>query len=131
MLGVNGSLVRGMCDLSPAASKRFPGVLGDTAGVICCLGLLFERLPLLAQCINLDVHLYYVAIQNLVYGYGNVPQSTAESSVTPLIHCAQHVQQSVDMSINFPQAYNATTFKWLKLFNRTTYWSAGHCCTLD
>ena len=39
------------------------------------------------------------AIQNLVYGCGNVPQITAESSDTPPIHCAQHEQQSVNMCI--------------------------------
>ena len=57
------------------------------------------RPPLLAQCVDPDVRLYYVATQNLVYLCGNVPQTTAESSDTPPIHCAQHVQQSVDMSI--------------------------------
>ena len=57
---------------------------------------------LLAQCVNLDVRLYYAAFPNLVYGCGNIPQTTAESSDTPLIHCAQHVQQSADMSVQFP-----------------------------
>ena len=54
------------------------------------------RPPLLTQCFNLDVHLYYVAIQNVVYGCGNVLQTAAESSDTPPIHCAQHVQQYVN-----------------------------------
>ena len=31
----------------------------------------------------------------------------------------------------FPQAYSATPFKWLKLFNRSTYSSAGPGCTLE
>ena len=48
------------------------------------------------------VCVYYAAIQNLVYGCGNVPQITAESSDTLQIHCAQHVQQSIDMSIQLP-----------------------------
>ena len=64
--------------------------------------MLFGQPPLLAQCIDLDVRLYYVAIQNLVYRHGNVPQITAENSDTPPIHCAQHVQQSIDMSIWLP-----------------------------
>ena len=38
-----------------------------------------------SQCVNLDVCLYYVAIQNLIYGCGNVPQTTAECSDTPLM----------------------------------------------
>ena len=34
---------------------------------------------------------------------------------------------------NFPQAYSATPFKWLKLFSWSTpmYSSAGHGCTLE
>ena len=46
--------------------------------------------------------LVYVFIQNLVKGCEKFPQITAESSDTPPIHCAQHVQQSVDMSIQLP-----------------------------
>ena len=107
--------------------------------------------------------LYYAAIQNLVYGCGNVPQTIAESSDTLPTHYGQHVQQSINMSIqlptslqwsmgvgmfhrpslkaathyrhivanmcnnpsmcpsSFPQAYNLTLFKCLKLFNRNTY----------
>ena len=64
--------------------------------------MLFGRPPLLAQCVDLDVHLHYAAVQNLVYGCGSVPQITAESSDTEPIHCAQHVQQFVDMSIQLP-----------------------------
>ena len=37
-----------------------------------------------------------------IYRYGNVPQITAESSDTPPIRYAQHVQQSVDMYIQLP-----------------------------
>ena len=77
-------------------------VLGDTAGATVpgfLSWMLIGRPSLLAQCIDLDMHLYYVAIQNLIYGYGNVPQIAAESSNTPPIHCAQHVQQCVDMSM--------------------------------
>ena len=64
--------------------------------------MLFEWPLLFTKCVNLDVHLCYAAIQNLVYGCGNVPQTTAESSDTSLIQCAQHVQQSVDMYIHLP-----------------------------
>ena len=39
--------------------------------------------PLLAQCVDLDVLLYYAVVQNLVYGCENVPETTAESSDTP------------------------------------------------
>ena len=55
--------------------------------------------PLLAQFVHLYVLLYHMAIQNLVYGRGNVSQTTVIISDTPPIHCDQHLQQSVDMSI--------------------------------
>ena len=49
---------------------------------------------LLTQIVDLDVRLYYAAVQNLVYGCENVRQTTAESSDISAIdlHCAQHVQ---------------------------------------
>ena len=71
----------------------------------------------------LDVCLYYVTIQNLVYGCGrpllkagtNHRHTVANMCSNPLI-CPS----------SFLQAYNAIPFKWLKLFNRCTYSSAGH-----
>ena len=54
--------------------------------------MLFRQPPLLTKFIDLDMLLYYMAVQNLVYMCGNVPQTTTESSDTPPIHCAQHVQ---------------------------------------
>ena len=39
--GVSGNLSRGTCDLSPAASKRFPMFLGDTTGAkYACISFL-------------------------------------------------------------------------------------------
>ena len=64
--------------------------------------MLFRQPLLLAQRFDLDVCLYYAAIQNLVCGCGNVSQTTTESSDTPSIHYAQVVQQSVDKSIQLP-----------------------------
>ena len=81
-------------------------VLGDTACATCArispLDAVLMRPPLLAQCFEFYVRLYYAAVKNLVYGCGNVPQTTAEKTDTPPIHCAQHVQQYVDMSIQLP-----------------------------
>ena len=81
-------------------------VLGDTAGATC---VRISSLDVVraataaARCLHnasdLDVRLYYTAVQNVVYGCGNVPYTIGESSDTPLIHFAQHVQQSVNMSI--------------------------------
>ena len=73
--------------------------LDDTACATCAW---ISSLDAVAQCFDLDVCLYYVVVQNLVYGCGNVPQTTAESSDTPPIHCAQHMQQSVDMCSQLP-----------------------------
>ena len=88
--------------------------------------------PLLAQCVNRDERLYYATVQNLVYGCGNVPQTTANSSDTPLIHWVQHVQQSFDMSMQLPaDLHNATLFKMAGVFNRSTYSSKGHGCALE
>ena len=67
---------------------------------------------LLAKCVDLNVRLYYSAVQNLVYGRGNVLQTTAERSDTPPIHCAQGVQQSVDMSIQLPAGVQWNPLKW-------------------
>ena len=72
--------------------------------------LLFGRLLLLAQCVDFDVRLFYVAVPYLVYGCGNVPQITAESRDTPPIHCAEHVQQSVDMSMQVQVSAEAYRF---------------------
>ena len=54
---------------------------------------------------------------SIVYGCGNVLQTTAESSNTPLTHCTQQVKQYLNISTCFPQAYNLTPCKWLKLFS--------------
>ena len=45
--------------------------------------MLIGRPLLLAQCVDRDLRLYYAAVQNLVYGCENVPQTTAKSSDTP------------------------------------------------
>ena len=55
-----------------------------------------------ATSVDLDVRLYYAAVQNLVYRCANVPRTAAERSVTSLIHCDQYLQKSVDMSIQLP-----------------------------
>ena len=64
--------------------------------------MLFGRPPLLPQYLDLELRLYYPAVQNLIYGCGNVPQTTAESSDTPPIHCTYHVKQSVSVSNQLP-----------------------------
>ena len=90
---IKGNLCRGIHNLSPAVSRRFPIAPADTlsAHVSGFLPwMLFRRSPLLAHCVDFDVHLYYPALQNLVYGCGNVSETTAESSDPPPIHCTKH-----------------------------------------
>ena len=74
---VSSSVARGTRDLSPAASRLFPIALGETAvatysRIYSLNAVRAATAPVLAQCIDLDVHLYYMAIQNLVNGCGNV-----------------------------------------------------------
>ena len=104
-----------------------PIVLDDTAGATCArissVGAVWVDTAV--QCIN--VHLYYAAFQNLVCRCG------------PLLKAATHHQYIVpNMCSNpsicpssLPLAYNATLFKWLKMFNRSMYSLAGHGCTLE
>ena len=102
---VSGSLVRGTHDLSHAASRRFPMILGDTTDATCAQISSLDTVQaatVLTHCIDLDMRLYCMAIQNLVYRCGNVPQTTVESSDAPPIHCVQHLQQSINMSIQLP-----------------------------
>lgn len=51
-------------------------------------------MPLLPlQCVDLDKHLYYVAIQNLVYRWSNVHLHTVGNIIKPPTHYAYHMQQ--------------------------------------
>ena len=88
--------------------------------------------PLLfVQCIDLDVCLYYAAIQNLVYGCENVPQTRAESSDTPPIYYAQHVQQSIDRSIQLLAGLHCDPVQIAVVVQQEHYASAEHGYTLE
>ena len=109
-------------------------VLGDTDGATCAMIASLDTVrvaPLLAQCVDLDVRLYYAAVQNLVYEHGNVSHTTAESSDTSPLHCAQHVQQSVDMSNQLPTGLQCDPVQMAEVFNRSKYSSAWHGCALE
>ena len=56
---------------------------------------------------------------------------TAESSDTPPIHCVQHVQQSVDMSIQLPACLQCDPVQMAEVVQQEYigYSSAGHVCT--
>ena len=87
--------------------------------------MLFGRPSLLAQCVDLDMRLYSAAVQNLVYGVVMFHRPLLKAGHTTDTLCLTCSTSS------FPQAYKATPFKWLKLFNRSTYSSAEHGCSLE
>ena len=119
--GVSGSLAIDTCDLSSAASRWFPMVLGDTAGATCArISSLDVIWVATAACTMRQSQCAFVlhGHPEPVYGWGNVPQTTAESSDTSPVYCAQHVQQSINMSSQLPTGLQCDPFKWLKLFNR-------------
>ena len=69
-------------------------VLGDTADVTCTRISSLDAIR--AATAARTMRRYEHAVQNLVYGYGIVPQTTAESSDTPPIYWA------IDMFIQLP-----------------------------
>ena len=101
---VSVSLARGTRDLSPAASRQFPVILDDTAGATLCL--YFFSAVQAATTVHTMRRSWCASVLNGHPEPGlqvwECSQTTAESSDTLPIHCAQHVQQSVDMSIHLP-----------------------------
>ena len=93
--------------------------------------MLFRRSLLLAQCVDLDVRLYYAAVQDLVYGCGNVPKTTDESSDTPPIHSAQLVHQSIDTSIQLPAGLQWDPVQMAEVFQEEYVLFGGAVCTLE
>ena len=89
--------------------------------------MLFGWPSLLAQCVDLDVSLYYVAVQNLVYECGNVPQTIAESNDAPPIHCAKHVKQSVDMPIQVPAGLQCDPVQMTEVVQQEYVLFGGAC----
>ena len=67
------------CSMSTLQVQHVPGFLSWT---------LFGQPLLLVLSINLAMHLYYTAVQNLVYGCGNVSQTTKHTTVTLHPTCA-------------------------------------------
>ena len=93
MLG--GVVARSTHDLSSAASRRFPMVLDETANATCAWISSLNAARTICQS-------WHASALHSHPEPGDVPHTTAESSDTPLIHWARHVQQSVDMSIQLP-----------------------------
>lgn len=83
--GISGSLARGARACSPAYIKQFPMVRVDIPGasfdVILVVDAMWSPTPL--QCIIHGMHLYYAAIQNLVYRSGNVQLTTVANIKAP------------------------------------------------
>ena len=103
----NGPWWHSRCNMCP---DFFPG---------CCSG---------GHCCSHIVSIFTCICTLCPSRYGNVPQTTVT-----------HHQYLVPNMCNNPsicpssflQAYTVTSFKWLKLFNRSTYSMVGHGCPLE
>ena len=91
---------------------------------------------LFAQCVDLDVRLYYAVIQNVIYRCGMFH--------IPLLKVVTHYRYTVPNMCNnpsicpssFPQFYNAAPFKWpscdsrCKMLGKICRWMTfGTCMT--
>ena len=115
---VSGSLAKGIRDLSSSASRRFPRVLDDIAGAAC------------ARISSLDTSPRSHHAQILMCICSTRPSRTWSIGVgmihRPLLTAATHYRYTVpNMRSNpsicpssFPQAYNATQFKWPNCDNK-------------
>ena len=65
-----------------------------------------------------EKNMLYQRERILVYGNGNVPQTTAESRDISPIHCSQHLQQSVNISIQFHAGLQCDPVQMAKLRQR-------------
>ena len=89
--------------------------------------LLLGRPPLLAQCVDLDCVCTMWPSRTWSTGLGMFHRSLLKT-VTPVPN--MYSKPSIHPPTS-PQAYNATQFRWHKLFNRSMYSSAVHGCTLE
>ena len=76
---------------------------------------------MLAQCFDLDVRLYYAADQDLVSGVGTFHIPLLKAATYHRYIMPNMCRNPSICPSSFPQVYNATPFKWLKLFNRSTF----------
>ena len=86
--GKRRGLSKGIRVPNGVADKTVPNGTWWHSWCHICSDLRSLPLALTIQCIYLDVHLYYVAVQNLVYGFGNVQLTTVDNFETPLKHQA-------------------------------------------
>ena len=82
---------------------------------------LFGRPLPFGNCVYLDVPLYNAAVQNLVYGVGMFHRQL-QKAATHNRYIVPNICNNLSLcTSNFPEIYNTTPFKWLKLFNRSMY----------
>ena len=102
----NSSLDRGTRDVSPATSRRFPMVLGDTEGAtlsrISSLDAVWAAKPSRTMHRSWCASILHGRPEPGLWVWEYSTDNSAESSDTPPIHCALHVQQSVNVSIQLP-----------------------------
>ena len=133
--GLSGALARGTHYLTPAASRRFPMDLGDTAGAIC------------AQISSLDAvqaataaHTMHQSTRAFVLCAHPEPGLQVWGCSTDYCWKQQHTTNTFcpTCAANLPYVHPASCritmwphSNWLKLFKRSTYSTAGHGCTLE
>ena len=68
--------------------------------------ILFGRPPLLAECVDLDVRLCYVVVQNLGYECGNSPQTMLKAATQHWYIVPNMCSNPLIPASSFPEAYN-------------------------
>ena len=133
--GVSGSLARDTRALSPAASWQFPMFLGDTADATCAwisfIDAVWEITAAHTMCQSWCASVLHDRRESglwcvRMFHRWLLKAATCHRYIVPIM-CSN----PSTCSSSFPHAYNATSFKWLKLFNRSMYSLAGHSCTLE
>ena len=122
--GVSGSLARGTRNLSPAANRRFPMVLGDTAGATCAWISFLDALwaatsartmhpswhaSVLRGCPELGIQLWECSSDHCW---------KQRHTIDTLCPTWAAIRRYAHPTSHRPM-YNMIPFKWLKLFNRS------------
>ena len=133
--GVSSSLARGTCDLSPAASRRFPMVLGGTADVTCAWISSLDAVW--AATIARTMHQSWCV--SVLHGCPELGLRMWECSTRLLLKAVihhqyivpQYVQQSIDMSIQLSAGLQCDPIQMAEVVQQEYVLSAGHGCTLE
>ena len=98
-----GSLARGTCDLSPAASREFPMVLGDTVGATCVQISSLDAVQACTVCQSWHA--------SVLRGRPELGLQVCECSTDHWYIVSNLCSNTSTCPSRFSQAYNATPFK--------------------